>query len=317
MTKKAIEHDHAKMFRWFAFSPIPNYQDTHGVFSQPRHFSNRVRIDRLPTWATNKRVLKHVYSYEKDYMSKDQLAICAEYDAEALGSPDPNWIGPQPRAIQETMAEEILLLLVASWLVRPTKLTSSKIIHLRREGKSAVFREMTSHSELLIHPQELEQEIQEDDIKPISALFRTIMNLSKNGTVWVSVWMLNKALTEKIWPVRFLLHWLVLESLFGPEDAKETTYRLSQRIGFYLGKDRGEARHIFLMAKDLYTWRSKIAHGLRIHKLTSEKSLKLMDDIEDFIRRSLTKVLRENHISRFDAKNRETFLDDLAFLERS
>jgi len=314
MRKKRIEHRHAKMNRWFAFSPIPNYRDTHGVFSRPRHFSKRVRIERLPTWAVDEKVLKYVYSYEKDHMSKAQLAICAEYDAEALGSPDPNWIGSLPRAIQETVTEEILLLPVASWLVRPTTLTNSKIIHLHREGKSAVFRQMTFHSELLIHPQELEQEIQEDNIKPISVLFRAMINLSKNGTVWTSIWMLNKTLTETIWPVRFLLHWLVLESLFGPEDARETTYRLSQRIGFYLGKDRMEAKDIFLMAKDLYTWRSKIAHGLRIHKLTSEKSLQLMHNLEDLIRRSLTKVLREDHISRFDAKSRETFLDDLVFL---
>jgi hypothetical protein len=126
--------------------------------------------------------------------------------------------------------------------------------------------------------------------------------------------MLNKTLTETIWPVRFLLHWLALESLFGPEDAKETTYRLSQRIGFYLGKDRAEVRRIFLMARDLYTWRSKIAHGLRIHKLSSEKSLQLMSNLEDLIRRSLTKVLGMDHISRFDAKSREAFLDGLVFL---
>ena len=264
------------MDRWFTFSPIPNYQDARGVFSQPQHFSKRVRIERLPTWATDESVLKHFYSHEKEQMSKVHLAICVEYDAEALGSPDPDWTGPQPRAIQETVAEEIILLPVASWLVRPTNLTGRKIIHLHRVGMSAVFRQMTSNSELLCHPQELEREIEKADIKPISALFRAIMNLSRNGTVWTSVWMLYKTLTEAIWPVRFLLHWLVLECLFGPEDARETTYRLSQRIGFYLGKDRAEAGQIFRMAKDLYAWRSKIAHGLRIHKLTSEKSLQLM-----------------------------------------
>ena len=43
----------------------------------------------------------------------------------------------------------------------------------------------------------------------------------------------------------FLILWLVIESLFGPEDAREITFRLSQRLALFMGTDSEETRALF------------------------------------------------------------------------
>lgn len=50
--------------------------------------------------------------------------------------------------------------------------------------------------------------------------------------------------------------------MFGAEDGREITYRLSQRIAFFLASNQAEARQLFKEVKKAYSFRSKVAHGV-------------------------------------------------------
>ena len=112
-------------------------------------------------------------------------------------------------------------------------------------------------------------------------------------------------------PVRFALFWIALEALCGPEDAREITYRLSQRLGFFLGASQSEARELFLKAKKAYGFRSKIVHGR--WKEDPENTTR-MAETEDLLRRSLVRIMENKDLTAtFSGKSRERFLDDLVF----
>jgi hypothetical protein len=111
--------------------------------------------------------------------------------------------------------------------------------------------------------------------------------------------------------VRCLLFWVALEALFGPEDGREITFRLSQRIGFFLAVNRQEARQLFEMAKAGYGFRSKIVHG---RWKQDPNATKRMAEAESLFRSAFIRVLETPElIETFATKKREAFLDGLAF----
>ena len=111
--------------------------------------------------------------------------------------------------------------------------------------------------------------------------------------------------------IRYSLFWIALEALFGPEDAREITYRLSQRVALFLAKDSSEARALFTKARNGYGFRSKIVHG---RWKGNAKSQVLMADAERLVRESLVRLLQDDELMKvFCGKKREAFLDDLVF----
>jgi hypothetical protein len=141
-----------------------------------------------------------------------------------------------------------------------------------------------------------------------------MLTLQDGGTVRAALTSAIRALVEGNWELRFLLFWLGLESLFGPNDGREITYRLSQRAALFLEPDGGKAEELFRAIRKSYGWRSKIVHGLRIANLGDDQSLKLLDELEMIARRSLVAVLANERIAGvFDREGRELYLDGLAF----
>src|ERR1039458_10151466 len=60
---------------------------------------------------------------------------------------------------------------------------------------------------------------------------------------------------------RYAFFWLALEALFGPKDSGETTFKLSQRIAFFLADTPELARELYHKVKACYNTRSRIIHG--------------------------------------------------------
>ena len=113
-----------------------------------------------------------------------------------------------------------------------------------------------------------------------------------------------------------LLLWVALEALFASANSTtETTYRLSQRLAFFVGADRAVARDLTAKVRSGYAWRSRIAHGMRLKKLEKQQSATLMHETEGLIRAGLTKVLGSGeYVSTFSNEaKRDSFLDDLVF----
>lgn len=105
-----------------------------------------------------------------------------------------------------------------------------------------------------------------------------------------------------------------MESLFGPEDGREITFRLSQRVALFLESDKEKAQKLFSEVKNSYSWRSKVVHGLRLSKLKEDESYQLLVGLEQLVRRSFLEVLRDDATARiFDGESREKYLDSMPF----
>ena len=48
--------------------------------------------------------------------------------------------------------------------------------------------------------------------------------------------------------MRYALFWMALEALFGPEDGREISFRLSPRIAFLLAENSAQAKGFFALA---------------------------------------------------------------------
>jgi hypothetical protein len=156
------------------------------------------------------------------------------------------------------------------------------------------------------------------DVEKSRTLYQSFQKTALDGTVRLSGGTTVRALGETSWTLRFLLLWIALECLFGPADAREITFRLSQRVALSLESDPADVRVLFEKIKESYAWRSKVVHGLRLAKLDEEKARYLLVDLESFARRSLLMILEDDSkASTFDGEERERFLDGLAFGKRN
>lgn len=214
---------------------------------------------------------------------------------------------------------------LALWLAKPSDLGFNLIIHSKKaikehEPKSPfdhtwIAQSISEVQHIIPHDRYAESTLSGDDLALARNLNTGLNKMWDNKTILTAVEVLWKALTARLDDVRLLLLWVVLEALFGPEDGREITFRISQRIGFFLGIDRAAARAIFSKVKKSYGERSKVAHGAKQTKVASEALLLHILELEEWIRQALLRILNEPDVGkRFSkGKEREKYLDDLPF----
>jgi len=300
---------------WLACAPITSYWGPPGSIIPPIEFANGVKLEAVPDWVRTEKALKFLGWSRRESIKKHAVfGFTVEYEAQSLGDPDPDWKGLKPRSIQEKAIEQIQLANLSIWIAKPCKLSYDAILHFDQPGDPESIRQAISFMGLVPHHEDTDNVLSADDFTKATTLHRSIVGLSRNGTLWTAVILLWKALTERFWDSRFLLLWVVLEAIFGPSDARETTFRLSQRVAFFLGNDRKKIIDIFKMTKKGYSWRSKVVHGSRLSKLSETESAKILHEVEQLIRKALIAILQNNEfIGKIDGKKREEFLDGLIF----
>jgi len=247
------------------------------------------------------------------YANWIRFSLSVEYNAEDYGSPDTEWKGEKRRAIQAAKHESINLANLAIWLSKPCDFAFDVLFYVDEFGTENRVRSFQQVRNLEAHRNYARAYLQHDDLTKAHDLHSTLLSLPRDGAVWISVYSIWNALREPEWATRYLLFWITLEALFGPEDGREITFRLSQRIGFFLSQDRSDALTIFEKAKKGYQWRSKVVHGLHLSKLKHDESIQLSFDTEVLGRKSLFKILMTPRlIDEFDNR-REHFLDQQIF----
>lgn len=300
---------------WLTFAPVqPNWHLPEGI-ALPYRFSDRVSYRAIPEWVFLDDRVDDLRSKIREKMQAGEThCIAVEYEADALGSPDPDRTGERPRAIQNSAADLIHYVNLAFWLARPTSLSFSLVVHAVNHGTEWVTRQIVTYDPMRpLQDYEVHVHTCEDFVKA-RVLFQAIDATVRRGTTRNAAAAIIRALTETEWVLRFLVHWLALECLFGPEDGREITFRLSQRMALFLEKDEMKAREVFAKVKENYSWRSKVVHGLRLAKLTEVESRALLVDLEQLVRRSLMAILGNDTIAKiFDGGEREKYLDGLAF----
>lgn len=304
------------MALWCACAVAVNSWFDPPVVTEPTPLAAGISVDPIPEWAKDAAALQHLSLKDRKSIYKSQVALVRHYEADALGSPDPEWTGSRVRRIQETTDEIFVLAGVVLWLSCPSPLTFGPVLHFSERGNPASLRTAGILPPVLIRDDEQTNVPSPKDIHLAGLLLDSIVSLRRDRTLWIAIRMLGRALTESMmWEMRYLLLWVVLEALFGPESPQEITYRLSQRIALFLGQDAESSQHCFKEAKEGYAWRSKIVHGCRTSKLTPEDSCKITVSVEELVRRAFRKILiDEDLVNHFDDKDRDRYLDSLPFL---
>lgn len=292
-----IEND-----RWFTESPLPIL------------FAEGVRIDTIPKW-----VYSGLDSIQIDFTNSQRIkgsrnAFQVEYSADAIGTPDPDDTKTPPRDIQTAKHEAIFLANLALWISNPNAVSYSAIIHYENVTADPLLRQYASIQGFKAHGAYLRRKLEHSDFELARSLHSQLSKLNRRGPVWLAAYSLWLGLHERDWASRFMQMWIALEALFGPDDAREITFRLSQRISFFLEPNKEKAFDLFKHVKASYSWRSKIVHGLKLSKLEQDESEVLSYSLEHMVAGSLRKILSDSKlIDFFDGSGREDFLDKFAF----
>lgn len=300
--------------KWCTIAPLRYW----GNLVVPFNLANKVVLSPTPNWVREEEITKNVGLADRDVLEHNQYTLMREYEADSFGEPDPDWHKKPPRSKQSTAHEAIQLADFALWLAKPSSIGFSLVIHADDQTGAWRWRHVQRCDQLLPHTMDEGRMIQKDDLDLARKLHLGLSNLERDGSaVWIAARTLWNALIQDEWPVRYLLLWIVLEALYGTTDPRETTYRLAQRLAFFLSPDRVRAQTLFQDAKAGYTWRSRVVHGMRLQKLAPEKSSELMYAAERFARESLLKILVSADLMKsFRGSERETFLDSLLYFAK-
>ncbi|MCK4783927.1 MAG: hypothetical protein KAV87_09270 [Desulfobacteraceae bacterium] len=211
--------------------------------------------------------------------------------------------------------ETLQLVNTALWLAKPSSLNYPIIVTFDESVSPVSWRNCSVlWGRLAAHKEYMNHKLKSSDFKLASSLLKRIVGVKRPSAVWVALYSLWTALIDKTWEVRYLFFWIALEGLFGPDDSREMTFRLSQRLALFLGTNPVESLRLFNDAKRSYGWRSKVTHGIRLDKLKSETADTILFEAEICVRKALVKILQDDDlVDAFTSRRREEYLDGLPF----
>jgi hypothetical protein len=248
---------------------------------------------------------------------KARLAFVAKYEADSMGDPDPDWKGLSPRSKQDRALDAIRFANIAAWLARSSALGFEFFLHLNVEkiGGVTIWHSGTFFA-LRTHPDYDRAILDTADLLKARELAAALATVPRPGVLATAARMLWFALTEEQWDARFLLLWVALEAIFGPEDyySKRVSTEIPRRIARLFGRDRKDEVEAYQIVEDSYDWRSRVAHGQRVTGMTEAKSKDLVRYAEGMARTAFRRILKTPElIATFsDSDRREAHLDALA-----
>lgn len=243
-----------------------------------------------------------------------QHALLVEYEAESFGDPDPTWQGTTPSSKQSRATEAIAFANLALWLVKPTPTRSEFLVHVDVRDHEVTLRHLATLKRVHCHRLDDQSRLGREDLKLGRELNEAITALDRASALWLPVWHLWNGVCESDWSVRYVLFWIVLEGLFGPEGGERISRRTSRRLSHFLETDRTLQGPLSKSTLKAYRLRSKLVHGKRPTRLTSEASDLHLYEVENLCRRAFLKILREEALTRTfaDTKQRDRYLESLS-----
>lgn len=297
-----------------AVAPITSYIDRNGSLSVPFDFGQGVSLQRLPNWVRNLDLVKFLSRSDRHSLDESTYGFLAQYTANSFGDPHSQSSTEYPLSRQTYAANLICLATISLWLIAPSPIGYNVMFQVARPGDEDSPGEVTSCDPVVVTDVETRHQLTLDELAGAKTVFETITQLERGGTPHTAIQYLGKALIERMWESRYIFHWIVMEAIFGPEDSREMTYRLSLRAAHFLGTSKQERKQLFEQTKAGYGWRSKLVHGAKLHKLTPTTSGELMVTLESLVRRALLRILGDTKLIQvFDLKEREEYLDTLSF----
>lgn len=276
---------------------------------------NNAVIEKAPAWFKEFTNIADLDDSIKQTIEHADFTISIGYEASSLGDPDPDWHGAKPRSKQNKAKERIQIANLALWLAKPSCIGFELIVDAQFAEPNWHLRQARRIDRLVPHVRYKDNYLNAEDFEKAKKLFLPLCAI-RDGSIWRSTATLSWALTNDYWDHRYLLLWIALESLFGPDDPREITYRMSQRIAFFNAESRTEAKEICDIAKNGYKCRSKIIHGKSLSEPEIKNSEQILFDVEQLIRKALSLILSDSQlIDKLNSGQREQYLDSLIFSE--
>jgi hypothetical protein len=295
------------MAQWQTIIPI------RGIDLSPNQrfdFADGMVLDVLPDWVSPHPWLIMLGERIKQSVKKATHGLIINYEAEAFGSPDPAWQGPDLKSIQEVKYELAVLANFALWLSCPSPVRLACVFHVELRDPDPMVKHIGTVPRVFHHPKDSDRSPSAKDFKRAQHLHSSLALLPRGqGSVWNAFQAVWAALQTHVDIIRYFLFWVALESLFGPDNGVQISLKLSKRIAAFLAKDHNEAQELSTKVKKGYKFRSTIAHGRWKVNPNSEALLAV---VEIFARESLIHVLTDNDLLKtFSGKGREKYLDGL------
>ena len=224
-------------------------------------------LEDVPEWLKNDPFLNDLCRHDRMSTLDVKHALVSEYPAAAIGEPDPEWKGQQPRGIQDMRFESAMLANMAIWLIQPSKVCFTVGFHaLTRIGARTVDPPVILRSErdapLYCHPRDKDNPIEARHIIRAATLYERISTVPRKNPVWAALRAFWAALVSYKADYRYPLFCQGLESLFGADnDAPGISRRVRERISVFLATDTKTQQELVEKIKRCYKTRSEIVHG--------------------------------------------------------
>ena len=304
------------MSHWCTIAPIVSvWRGPSFHFAEPVDVGCGVRLIRAPDWLRDDDITRLMSSVGRAYVEQARFALSIDYEADSHGDPDPAWTRQAGMSKQDVAVEKIRLVNLSLWLARPSWLGFEMVIDVREDQGAWILRRVYDGDPIRPLAEEAENTLALADLEYARTVAESALVLPIRSAPWRSLMLLWRSLAEIDGHNRYLFLWIGLEALFGPTNASEITYRLSQRLAFFVAESRAAAGELYRRAKEAYSLRSKIVHGFRVASLETERSAALLTDSECGIRTALRKIIVDAGFRHMfeDERRREAFLDGLAF----
>lgn len=300
----------SKTVKCISLAPIPHSP------KMQLDFGHGLSIGATPEWLWEQDLSRTITPPRKTLLaSKSQFCFIRLYESD-------NVIG-------ENELKSIHLIesaTVAVWITQLFMPTWDHIWHfaehdgnwnLRSFGRFDSVQHQSSNNQILEKP---------DRDKVTVSVHEGILCQEDGSTLSLACRLLRRAIVEPYDAIRYAIQWIILEALYGPEDGREITFRMCQRIALFLTEMRdvktweGDDVEAYMSpellnaaAKKAYSVRSKIVHGMRIKNKKGETDS--FHCTEDLVMVSLLKILQNPELQEtFNSrKKREPYLDSLIF----
>lgn len=286
-----------------AIAPLFGYHQSSPPFDESFDLGQGVSIASIPEWVREQGTLKKLTDRTaRRVLSEPQFALILEVDSDTYDTgPWLNRLGTANEAL---------------WLAQPSNIGFDAIVYASYTGGVWRESEFVHTRQLVAHRRDFPKKHTVDTLIEAKEIFATLLRLQggERGPVVVALQTLWLALVEEWYEIRYLLLWIVLESLFGPEDGKRMTYKLSKRIARFLAPSPEDADGLSIRAKQLYGLRSTVVHGMRLNVMSPgerEAFLGGMHESEMFARKSVIRLHKDaSLVAALNSANRERYLED-------
>ena len=277
-------------------------------------FGNGFVLQDIPAWVKNdKGTLSRIHDNDRQLVEDDKHALVAEYEADGIGSPDPEWPGDDPKSIQNLRFQSAMLANLAIWLRQPCTVHFTVGFHAltKLEGRTLdppIILKTEHHTRLFCHPNDASNPIEIRHLTKAGQLHGALSTVPRGNPVWAALRAFWAALTSYRADLRYPLFWQGLESLFTSETKTwKVTERLCTRLSFFLADNAQTQQDLFDKASACYDARSKIIHG---RWQPGAEINQPMADTEGIVRTVVRHLLEKpGMMGAFVSPRRDDFLD--------